>query len=284
MRPRAARTVPATNALPGGVQYSVKLDGLRIVGFALGAGRAVLQSRSGRDRSADFPAVAEAIAELPAGVVLDGELCAWRNGALAFRELLRSRAARERDGAALSYVAFDQLAGPGEDVRERPLSERWELLTRTLRGVRPPLQLVKATNVRPEALRWGPTLAPLGVEGLVCRGLNTRYRPSDPQARWVKFRHSETVDAQLVAVAGPADRPRWVQLELPDGQRVMCSPQLSPVQRKQVGDAVAGHLGPAEIHPEHGEFRRLNPPLPAEGETSTGTHRPVRFVRVREDD
>lgn len=284
MRPRAARALPPSNGLPGGVQYSVKLDGLRIVAFALGGGRAVLQSRSGRDRAADFPAVAAGVAGLPAGVVLDGELCAWKDGALAFTELLRSRAARERDGAALSYVAFDLLALPGRDVRGEPLEERWELLAGALRDVRPPLQLVMATTVRREAQQWEPTLAPLGVEGLVCRGLATRYRPGDPYARWVKVRRTESQDALLVAVTGPADRPRAAVVGMPDGRRVLCSPQLSPVQRRQVGDAVAAYVRPVQADAEHGELRPVEPALPVEVETSAGgTRRPVRFVRVRGD-
>ncbi|AXK33478.1 DNA ligase [Streptomyces armeniacus] len=282
MRPRAARSVPASNGLPGGVQYSVKLDGLRIVAFARGGGRAVLQSRSGRDRAADFPAIAAGVAALPTGVVLDGELCAWKDGAFAFTELLRSRAARERDGVALSYIAFDVLAVPGRDVREEPLGERWELLTGVLRDAGPPLQQVMATTVRREAEQWEPTLAPLGVEGLVCRGLATRYRPGDPQSRWLKIRRSESYDALLVAVTGPADRPRAALLQLTDGRRVLCSPQLTPVQRHQVGDAITDRVGPARSDPEHGELRPVEPALPAEVEiTAGGPHRPVRFVRVR---
>src|SRR5207248_474994 len=41
------------------------------------------------------------------GYVLDGELAAWRQGHFAFEQLLRSRAARERNHIPVSYAAFD---------------------------------------------------------------------------------------------------------------------------------------------------------------------------------
>ncbi|MGA4560952.1 hypothetical protein [Uniformispora flossi] len=175
MRPKAVPDLPDEDGMPGGVQYSIKLDGFRVVAFALGSGRAVLQSRTGRDLAADFPAVAAAVAALPAGTVLDGELCAWHDGRLAFDQLARTRAARDRDRVALTYAAFDLLAAPGRDVRELPLRDRWELLHSTLDGVGPPLEIVMATTVRAEAVGWQRALAPTGIEGLVAKGLGTRY-------------------------------------------------------------------------------------------------------------
>lgn len=175
MRPKAVPGLPDEDGMPGGVQYSIKLDGYRVVAFALGSGRAALQSRTGRDLAEDFPTVAAAVAALPAGTVLDGELCAWHDGRLAFDQLARTRAARDRDRVALTYAAFDLLAEPGRDVRELPLRERWDLLHSTLDGVGPPLEIVMATTDRAEAVGWQRALAPTGIEGLVAKGLGTRY-------------------------------------------------------------------------------------------------------------
>lgn len=175
MRPKIVPDLPDEDGLPGGVQYSIKLDGFRVVAFALGSGRAVLQSRTGRDLAEDFPTVAAAVAALPAGTVLDGELCAWHDGRLAFDQLARTRAARDRQRVALTYAAFDLLAEPGRDVRELPLRDRWELLHSTLDGTGPPLEIVMATTDRAEAVGWQRALAPTGIEGLVAKGLGTRY-------------------------------------------------------------------------------------------------------------
>jgi bifunctional non-homologous end joining protein LigD len=175
MRPKTVPDLPDEDGMPGGVQYSIKLDGYRVVAFALGSGRAVLQSRTGRDLAQDFPTVAAAVAALPAGTVLDGELCAWHDGRLAFDQLARTRAARDRDRVAVTYAAFDLLAEPGRDVRGLPLRDRWEVLHSTLDGVGPPLEIVMATTDRAEAVGWQRALAPTGIEGLVAKGLGTRY-------------------------------------------------------------------------------------------------------------
>lgn len=283
IRPRAAGTAPPERGLPGGVQYTIKSDGLRIVAFSMGGGRAVLQSRSGADRARDFPAVAEAIAALPTGWVLDGELCAWKDQAFAFTELLRTRSARERAGTALSYIAFDAVAAPGHDVREAPLSERWELLREAVGSGRPSLETVMATASREEALSWAATLAPIGVEGLVCRGWATRYRPHDPRSRWIKWRWTETQDADVVALVGNPARPRAVLLELADGRRIFSSPRLTGAQQRQVAETASGRLGPAARHDEYGKLWPVDPPLLAEVQASQGRHVTVRFVRLRGD-
>ncbi|MDI2130523.1 hypothetical protein [Yinghuangia seranimata] len=112
MRPRKATTVPTEQAMPGGVQYSVKLDGFRALAFARGPEPAVLQSRVGRDLARDFPEIARAVAALPTGTVLGGELCAWTGDKLDFEALPRTRAARKAADVALAYIT-EGRAGAG---------------------------------------------------------------------------------------------------------------------------------------------------------------------------
>ncbi|MQS03674.1 ATP-dependent DNA ligase, partial [Streptomyces alkaliterrae] len=177
MRPHRADQVPSAADLPGGVQYSPKLDGFRCVAFVLEDGQVVLQSRAGRHLEDDFPQVASALArQLPVGVVLDGELCAWDRGRLAFEALLRSRRGRDAAGIPVTFAAFDVLAVPGRDLRALPLRERWAQLEVLLRGVVPPVERVLATTDRAVAMEWWTSLSAVGVEGLVCRGLATPYR------------------------------------------------------------------------------------------------------------
>ncbi|MEV7531949.1 ATP-dependent DNA ligase [Streptomyces hydrogenans] len=143
MRPRSADGVPAQAPPPRELQYSLELDGFRALAFALEGGRVVLQSRSRRDLSPEFPDIAAAPARLlPPGTVLDGELCAYREGRLSFTDLLRSHADRVQAGVPVSYIVFDLLAVPGRDVRALPLRDRWELLGTALGEAGPPLQRV----------------------------------------------------------------------------------------------------------------------------------------------
>ncbi|MEU6233945.1 DNA ligase [Kitasatospora sp. NPDC047058] len=283
MRPAAVPTVPPPDGLGGsGVLYELKLDGFRCVAFARGDRPPYLQSRSGRDLSGEFPPIAAAVARLPAGLVLDAELVAWRNGRFAFEQLLRTRQARAADDTALGLIAFDVLALPGRDVRRLPLADRRRLLLGALADVPPPIQPVMATTDRTEALTWMEQLADTGVEGLVCKAAGSAYRPRRAGQVWVKYRRSETVDATVKAVVGTAARPRAVVLELDDDRVLLSTPQLAPVQARQVAEAVEGRLGEPVRDPDHGSIRPLTALLRAEV-TVTGRPPTATFVRLRGD-
>ncbi|WP_308222472.1 non-homologous end-joining DNA ligase [Kitasatospora sp. A2-31] len=283
MRPAAVTAVPPTDGLDGsGVLYELKLDGFRCVAFARGERPPYLQSRSGRDLAAEFPPITAAVARLPAGLVLDAELVAWREGRFAFEELLRTRQARAAESTALGLIAFDVLALPGRDVRQLPLADRRRLLLAALADVPPPIQPVMATTDRVEALTWMEQLADTGVEGLVCKAAGSAYRPRGAGRVWVKYRRSDTLDATVRAVAGSAARPEALVLELDDGRVMLSSPRLTPVQAGRVAEAVHGRLGRAVRDPEHGSVRPLTAPLRAEV-TVTGRPPMAAFVRLRGD-
>ncbi len=285
MRPEPVGAVPAEGAVPGGVMYQIKLDGFRALAFVLPEGP-VLQARSGRDLAPRFPELLPALAALPVGSVLDGEVCAWHAGRFAFGELLRTPAARARDGAAVAYIAFDALTAPGggraapRDIRGRPLAERWEVLVDLLRGVAPPIELVMATRDRAEAMAWFEQLVPLGVEGLIVKPLSGIYGGG---SRWWKVRHTETVDGEAIALLGPPNRPRGLLVRLPDGRTVATTPTLNTLQAHQVAAVAAALLAGTDVDPEHGTVLRLAEPLAVELRLGIGRHATARFVRVRGD-
>ncbi|MFD0145433.1 MULTISPECIES: ATP-dependent DNA ligase [unclassified Streptomyces] len=283
MRPRPADEIPAQGSTPGGLQYSLKLDGFRALAFVLEDRRVFLQSRSHRDLSREFPELAAHLgARLPAGVVLDGELCAYREGRLSFTDLLRSHADRRQAGVPVSYIAFDVLALPGRDVRTLPLVERWKLLGVALSDVGPPVQPVLATLDEETARDWFRDLRAAGVEGIVAKALRSPYRAGETWA-WRKVRHADTLDGTLLGLVGPADRPRALLVRLPDDRTVATSPKLTPVQAREVGALAAGRLGAPVEHPEHGTVTPLADPLTVELRQQAGRHETARFVRVRSD-
>ncbi|MEV7598393.1 DNA ligase [Kitasatospora sp. NPDC089797] len=284
MRPAAVNAVPPADGLGGGgVQYELKLDGFRCLAFARGGLPPFLQSRSGRDLGPEFPPIAAAVAQLPEGLVLDAELVAWRSGRFAFEELLHTRRARAAaPEVALGLVAFDLLALPGRDVRRLPLTDRRRLLLAALADVPPPIQPVLATTDRAEALEWMERLADTGVEGLVCKAAASPYRARGAGRAWVKYRRSDTVDATVRALTGPADRPHALVVGLDDGRVLLTGPRLTPVQAREVARAAAPLLGPPAVDPDHGRVHPLTGPLRAEL-TLTGRPPTAVFVRLRGD-
>ncbi|MER5204370.1 DNA ligase [Streptomyces sp. NPDC002825] len=283
MRPRSADEIPAQAEPPRELQYSLKLDGFRALAFVLDGGKVVLQSRSRRDLAPEFPDIAAHLREqLPPGIVLDGELCAYRDGRLSFTDLLRTHADRVRAGVPVSYVAFDLLAVPGRDVRALPLRDRWELLGAALREAEPPLQRVLATSDEETARAWFRDLRAAGVEGVVAKRLGSAYRAGSTW-EWRKIRHADTSDALLLALVGPPDRPRALVVRLPDGRTLTTSPKLTPAQSRQVGELAGERAGPLAEDPEHGPVRWIDPPLPVELRQVAGRHETAAFVRVRSE-
>ncbi|MER7622733.1 DNA ligase [Streptomyces sp. NPDC126503] len=281
VRPHSADAVPPQKPPPHDLQYSLKLDGFRALAFVLDAGRVVLQSRTHRDLAPEFPGIAaELRAQLPPGIVLDGELCAYREGRFSFPDLLRSHADRVQSGVPVFYVAFDLLAMPGRDLRGLPLRDRWELLGAALRHAEPPLQRVLATRDEETAHDWFRDLREAGVEGIVAKTLASPYRPGRSWA-WRKVRHADTTDGVLLGLTGPADRPRALLVRLPDDRTVLTSPRLTPAQARLVGELVRGRLGAPARDPEHGPVTPLDRPLAVELRQVAGRHETAAFVRVR---
>ncbi|MFF1561664.1 hypothetical protein [Streptomyces sp. NPDC058279] len=90
MLARAAEVMPPVRPLASGVAYGQKFDGYRVLVFtpAGPGGRVLLQTRCGALVQGAFPdLVAAGEAQLPAGLVLDGELLVGdaEAGALSFK-------------------------------------------------------------------------------------------------------------------------------------------------------------------------------------------------------
>jgi ATP-dependent DNA ligase len=99
--------------------YEPKWDGYRGLVFVTEVGARV-QSRRGADLTQAFPDIAAAVRrQLPAGVVVDGELVVWGRAGLDFAALqqrmtaTRVRAAELAVAAPATFLAFDLLAVGG---------------------------------------------------------------------------------------------------------------------------------------------------------------------------
>jgi ATP-dependent DNA ligase len=243
MLARHVARLPEPSALAGGCVYEPKLDGYRAMLFVTEEGCRV-QSRRGHDITGEFQDVADAAAqELPAGVVLDGELVVWAAGAPDFGELQRrlGRAGKQRIGQKpASFVAFDILSAADNDVRSAPLHVRRQLLETVMDGASPTLQLCAQTDDIAVAQEWMAqfSVSDLGMEGLVVKGRDTAYR--NGAREWLKYRVRDTVEVVVGGVTGSVDAPGHLVLGLPDGDGVLSfagtTTELSPAQRREVAE------------------------------------------------
>jgi ATP-dependent DNA ligase len=299
-------TIPPVSALPGGCLYEPKWDGYRLVVVRTVSSTRVW-SKQGRDLSDRFPDVAAAaLAQVPAGTVLDGEVVIWNGSRLDFG-LLQGRMATPpgRIGALVaahpaSYVAFDLLAAGGTDLRGRRLSRRRAELEALAAHWAPPLQLSPATRDPQEAQRWFDDFRPAGVEGLVVKGAGTRYAPD--RREWLKVKSWETTEVLAGGVIGPIDRPsQLVAGRYRDGELVVVG-RSSPLSPRQSAELAAVLASAGEDHPwppriGTGRFGggKLSVPLTrvqptvvvevsADAALQAGVFRhPLRYVRLRPD-
>lgn len=143
-----------------------------------------------------FPEIVAAAARLPDGVVLDGELVVWRDGAIRPFAELQQRVGRKNLSAALlrqipvRLLAYDLLEEGGADLRALPLRERRQRLETLLHGA--PETLGISTPVA--ASSW-EELAALrtqsrtrGVEGLMLKSLDSPYGTGRQRGSWWKWK------------------------------------------------------------------------------------------------
>src|SRR5207302_6260910 len=102
--------------------HEIKFDGYRMHA-RLDAGRVQILTRRGNDWTDKYPAIAKAIAGLPAqSAYLDGELCGvLPDGKTAFN-LIQN--ASDTGKGSLVFFLFDLLFLDGEDLRSLPLVDR----------------------------------------------------------------------------------------------------------------------------------------------------------------
>jgi DNA ligase D-like protein (predicted ligase) len=115
---------PVTKLTDGpGWFYEIKLDGYRAIGVK--GDDTILYSRNHKNFNKRFPQIAEALDDLPADTVIDGEVVALdESGRPDFHglQLFTAQASRIR------YFVFDLLILNGRDLTSLPLSERRKLL------------------------------------------------------------------------------------------------------------------------------------------------------------
>jgi DNA ligase D-like protein (predicted ligase) len=174
-----------TDSLPSGKEwiYELKLDGYRAIAFRRN-GNVRLRSRNDHDFNGRYPAVVQALEQLPDNTVIDGEIVAFdQEGRPSFNALQNYGSAP----APVVYYVFDVLVLSGNDLRREPLHKRRELLEK------------KVLPQLPEPVRyWAPLDAELpvliqsvkahGFEGLVAKRRNSAYESGRRSGAWMKMR------------------------------------------------------------------------------------------------
>ncbi len=200
MPPVAPMLAKLARELPvgGDLVYEPKWDGFRCIVFR-DAEEVELGSRNERPLTRYFPELIGSLRrDLPARVVLDGEIVIAGPNGLDFEALLQrihpaeSRVAMLSTTTPASFVAFDILALDDRDMRSSRFDERRELLERCMTATRPPIHLTPATTDAELARDWFFRFEGAGLDGVVAKGVGLPYR--EDERVMVKVKHERTAD------------------------------------------------------------------------------------------
>nr|WP_203615893.1 non-homologous end-joining DNA ligase [Streptomyces sp. SID13726] len=239
--------------------YETKQDGQRVVVSLTGDGDVVLRARSGEEITGAYPELRELGAVLgPLPAVLDGEILALDEQGRADFQLLQprmglahapGRAARRAAEAPVHLVLFDLMHLGSHSLLRLPYAQR-RLQLEDLELTGPhwstPAALVGHGEQALRATREH------GLEGLVCKRLDSVYEPGVRSRSWIKIRNLRSED---VVVGG------W----LPGKGRLTGLPGAVLVgQRAGERLRYIGNVGTGWSEPERAELAVLLAALTAE--------------------
>jgi len=174
----------SVSKLPAGLEWlwEIKLDGYRALAVKSRTGL-TLFSRRKKSFNRQFPDIVEALADLPEGTVVDGEVVAVdESGRPNFNLLQNFRAEASR----IQYYVFDVLCWKDRDVTGLSLIERRGLLKSVVAIRDKRIRISDYVEATPEALL--SAVREQGLEGIVGKQKNSHYQPGKRSGAWIKYR------------------------------------------------------------------------------------------------
>jgi len=160
-------------------------------------GRCFIWSRGEDLITERFPELVDAAMSLPEGVVLDGELVAWKNGSIQPFADLQQRIGRKKltadilQSVPVRFLAYDLLEQDYIDIRGLPLRERRQRLEPLIAHARPDVfGLSSAVETRDwaELAKLREESRMRGVEGFMLKALDSPYETGRKRGAWWKWK------------------------------------------------------------------------------------------------
>ena len=174
----------SVSKLPEGLEWlwEIKLDGYRALAVKSGNG-VTLFSRRRKSLNRQFPYIVEALADLPAGTVVDGEVVAvCESGRPDFNLLQKFRA----DASRIQYYIFDLLCWKDRDLTRVPMVERRALLKSVVVIGDERIRIADYFEAAPKGLL--SAVREQGLEGIIGKRKDSVYQPGKRSGAWIKYR------------------------------------------------------------------------------------------------
>ncbi len=201
--------------IPGeGWTFEPKYDGIRVLAFVTDDD-AVLVTRNGKDKSAQFPEIVEALREIAAkkkkDFVVDGEIVALLDGEPGRFQELQSRMhvkeshliERHRTSTPAAFIVFDILLSAREVLLGEPWSERRKVLLKELsKNVSGVIRITE--SIEGDGAKMLDLARKEGWEGIIAKRVDARYEPGTRSRSWLKLK----IEFRQEFVVGGFTEPR----------------------------------------------------------------------------
>jgi DNA ligase-1 len=218
LKPMLAETAESTKEaieVLGEASFEYKLDGVRVQIHKDGD-EVRIYSRRLTEVTDALPEIVKLVRDRIATrrVILEGEVVAFKDRPLPFQDVMRRVTRVNEIGGAVTDVPlrlylFDILLKDDLPLTDRPYSERWADLTRTV-----PEDLVVPriiTGSPAEAESFLERALAEGHEGLMAKRIDSPYIVGRRGKRWLKIKRFHTLDLVIVAADwGYGRRKGWL--------------------------------------------------------------------------
>lgn len=171
-------------------------------------GQVLIWSRGEELVTQQFPELVELALHLPDGVVLDGEILAWKNNVPMDFAALQKRLGRKKPAGAILqhnpviFMAYDLVQWRGDDWREQPLQERKKQLQNIIQQTDEPRLILSPElefNSWTELMELRDRARAQSVEGLMLKRRDSTYQVGRKKGDWWKWKiEPYTIDAVLL--------------------------------------------------------------------------------------
>jgi len=183
--------------------FEMKYDGYRCLA-AVAGDQVQLFTRTGKDWSEQFKAIAPPISQLTTGTALiDGELCAFDAKGRTDFSTLKDHLS---DGGSLTYFAFDLLEQDGEDLTKMPLVERKARLEKLLGPIEKSSLVQYSAHVAGNGQKVFDAIAAQGHEGIIAKQANAPYR-GERSKSWLKIKAAKRQEF-IIAGWSPSEKKK----------------------------------------------------------------------------
>src|SRR5207248_4533748 len=165
--------------------YELKFDGIRAIAVK-NKSKISLISRNGNRLDARFPAIAEAVKNLPVhDSVIDGEVVALDEEGRSSFQLLQ---ALEMEGrkAPLRFYVFDLLQLDGKSLLGLPLEQRKQVLAQVCESAGDPIRY--SGEISGDIKSLLAEVKRRSLEGLIAKQRKSVYEPGRRSGTWIKLK------------------------------------------------------------------------------------------------